>query len=177
MPSPDALAAALRAHAHGACAAPKPPPSSSSPSPGSTGKTSPASSSAHVTTRPAGSKRPPSTGPPWSPRWAPAPCSATGSGTCPPRRPRPPADPEDQPRLAMERRLPRLLAAALHAARTRLTSTNHPSGKKGGTIRRGRSRCAPGHPRAASRNRPRQPNRHHNRNRAATQSVSEPQAP
>jgi hypothetical protein len=30
-------------------------------------------------------------------------------------------------------------------ARTRLTSTNHPSGTRGGTARRGRSRCAPGH--------------------------------
>ena len=45
----------------------------------------------------------------------------------------------------MERGVPHLLAAALRPARTRLTSTDHPSDTKGGTARRGRSRCAPGH--------------------------------
>ena len=56
------------------------------------------------------------------------------------------ADPQDQPRLALEGRVPHLLAAALRTARTRLTSTNNPSDAKGGPPRRGRSRCAPGHP-------------------------------
>jgi len=46
----------------------------------------------------------------------------------------------------MEGRVPHLLAAAKRPASTRLTSTSHPSGTKGGTARRGRSRCAPGHP-------------------------------
>ena len=64
----------------------------------------------------------------------------------PPRRPRPAASPEDQPRLALEGRVPRLLAAALHPASTSLTSTSHPADAKGGPVRRGRSRCAPGHP-------------------------------
>ena len=50
------------------------------------------------------------------------------------------------PGLALEGRVPHLLAAALRPARTRLTSTNHPSNTKGGPPRRGRSRCAPGHP-------------------------------
>jgi len=45
----------------------------------------------------------------------------------------------------MERSVPRLLATALRPARTPLTSTDHPSDTKGGTARRGRSRCAPGH--------------------------------
>ncbi len=45
----------------------------------------------------------------------------------------------------MEGGIPLLLAAALRPARTRLTSTNHPGDTKGGTPRRGRSRCAPGH--------------------------------
>jgi hypothetical protein len=64
----------------------------------------------------------------------------------PPRPPRPPADPEHQPGLTVEGGLPHLLATALCSARTRLTSTNHPRGTKGGTARRGRSRCAPGRP-------------------------------
>ena len=41
------------------------------------------------------------------------------------------AHPEDQPGLALEGRVPHLLAAALRPARTRLTSTNHPSDTKG----------------------------------------------
>jgi len=61
------------------------------------------------------------------------------------RPPRPPADPRHQPRLAVEGSIPRLLAAALRPAGTRLTSTNHPANAKGGLPRRGRSRCAPGH--------------------------------
>ena len=64
----------------------------------------------------------------------------------PARPPRPAAHPEDQPRLAMDGRLPHLLAAPKRPARTRLTSTNHPVNPKGGTARRSRSRCAPGHP-------------------------------
>src|SRR4029077_5239368 len=63
----------------------------------------------------------------------------------PARPPRPRARPEDQPGLAVEGRAPHLLAAALPPASTHLTSTNHPSDTKGGTARRGRSRCAPGH--------------------------------
>ena len=70
--------------------------------------------------------------------------SATGSGT-------------SLARLARERILkispdwpwkdvPHLLAAALRPASTRVTSTISPSDRKGGTARRGRSRCAPGHP-------------------------------
>jgi hypothetical protein len=64
----------------------------------------------------------------------------------PPRPPRPAADPRHQPRLALERGIPYLLAAALRPASTILTSTNQPSDAKGGPARRGRSRCAPGHP-------------------------------
>jgi hypothetical protein len=63
----------------------------------------------------------------------------------PPRRPHPPADPENQPRLAMEGGIPHLLAAAQHPASTRLTRTNSTNGKEGDQPRRGRSRCAPGH--------------------------------
>ena len=63
----------------------------------------------------------------------------------PPRPPRPRTRPENQPRLALEGSVPHLLAAALLPARTRLTSPDHPSGKKGDAARRGRSRCAPGH--------------------------------
>jgi hypothetical protein len=44
----------------------------------------------------------------------------------------------------MGRCVPRLLAAALRPARTRLTSTNHPHDTEGGPPRRGRSRRAPG---------------------------------
>ena len=93
----------------------------------------------------------------------------------PPRLPRPAADPEDQPRLAMEGGVPRLLAAALRPASTRLTRTNSTNGKEGDQPRRCRSRCAPGHPRAPPHDRHRQPNRHHTRNRAAAQSVTGPQ--
>ena len=64
----------------------------------------------------------------------------------PARPPRPAADPRHQPRLAMGRGVPGLLAPALRPARTRLTSTNHPHDTEGGPPRRGRSRCAPGHP-------------------------------
>jgi hypothetical protein len=64
----------------------------------------------------------------------------------PPGPARPRAHPEDQPGLALEGRVPRLLAAALRPARTRLTSTISPGDTRGGTARRGRSRCAPGHP-------------------------------
>ena len=69
-------------------------------------------------------------------------------GTSPPAWPATPASRalKDQPGLALEGRVPRLLAAALRPASTRLTSTISPSDTKGGTARRGRSRCAPGHP-------------------------------
>jgi hypothetical protein len=40
--------------------------------------------------------------------------------------------PEDQPRLALERRVPHLLEAALRPASTRLTSTDYPANAKGG---------------------------------------------
>jgi hypothetical protein len=50
-----------------------------------------------------------------------------------PARPaRPRARPEDQPGLALERRVPHLLAAAMRPASTRMTSTNHPTVTKGG---------------------------------------------
>ena len=59
-----------------------------------------------------------------------------------PPRPRPGA--EDQPDLALEGRLPGLLAAAVRPARTRLTS--HPSPRPGKeAARRSRSRCRPEH--------------------------------
>jgi len=45
----------------------------------------------------------------------------------------------------MEAGIPDLLAAALHLARTHLTSTIDPCDTKGEPSRRGRSRCAPGH--------------------------------
>ncbi|HET9970110.1 MAG TPA: hypothetical protein VFQ68_17895 [Streptosporangiaceae bacterium] len=93
-----------------------------------------------------------------------------------PARPaRPRTDPEDQPGLALEGCVPYLLAAALRPASTRLTSTISPSDRKGDTARRGRSRCAPGHPRAPPRDRPRKANRQHARNRAPAQSVTGPQ--
>jgi len=39
----------------------------------------------------------------------------------------------------------------MRPASTRLTSTGHPRGTKGATARRGRSRCAPGHPGSTAR--------------------------
>ena len=92
----------------------------------------------------------------------------------PPGPPRPRARPEDQPGLALEGRVPHLLAAALRPASTRLTSTNQPSDTEGGTARRGRSRCVPGHPGHTARPSP-EANRHHTRNRAPAQSVTGPQ--
>ena len=77
------------------------------------------------------------------PRHAPLPGLAHPRETRPPR---PAADPRHQPRLAVGGSVPRLLAAALRPARTRLTTTDHPANAKGGLTRRGRSRCAPGHP-------------------------------
>jgi hypothetical protein len=67
----------------------------------------------------------------------------------PPLRPRPAANAEDQPELAMQGRVPRLLAAPQHPASASLTSTNHPVSARGGNARRGRSRCSPGAYRAA----------------------------
>ena len=69
-------------------------------------------------------------------------------------RPRSPAHPRHQPRLALGRSVPCLLAAPLRSARTRLTSTNRPHDTEGGPPRRGRSRCAPGHPGIARTTRP-----------------------
>ena len=60
-----------------------------------------------------------------------------------PPRPRPGA--EDQPDLALERRLPGLLDAAVRPARTRLNSHPVPATRKGGRARRSRSRYRPGH--------------------------------
>jgi hypothetical protein len=74
----------------------------------------------------------------------------------PPRASRPPAPPENQPRLALDGGLPHLLAAALRPAGTGLTSINRPSCTRGGPPRRGRSRCAPGHPRELPDDQPRQ---------------------
>ena len=51
---------------------------------------------------------------------------------CQARPPRPPPHPENQPRLAVEERVPGLLAAHLRHARTIMTSTNHPSDAEGG---------------------------------------------
>jgi hypothetical protein len=52
--------------------------------------------------------------------------SGTGSGaSCPALRPRPPAGPQDQPRLALETRLHHLLPTALRPASPCLTSSRH----------------------------------------------------
>ena len=67
----------------------------------------------------------------------------------PARPPRPPPHPEDQPRLAVEGRVPRLLAADLRPARTPMTSTNHPSDAEGGhpgAVGAGAPPGTPGHP-------------------------------
>ena len=66
-----------------------------------------------------------------------------------PARPR--AHPEDQPGLALERRVPHLLAAALRPARTRLTGTISISYTKGDTARRGRTGADPGTPGTTTR--------------------------
>ena len=58
-----------------------------------------------------------------------------------PPRPRPRA--EDQPDLALERRLPDLLAAAIRPARTRLTSHPRLRDPERRPPRRSRSRCRP----------------------------------
>ena len=50
---------------------------------------------------------------------------------CPPRASRPAAGPEDKPGLALERRVPHLLAAAVCPASTRLTSINYLGDTKG----------------------------------------------
>src|ERR1700728_4841321 len=76
------------------------------------------------------------------PRYAPLPDLAHPR---PARTPRPAADPPYQPQLAMDGRVPGLLAALADPASTRLTSTNQPSDTKGDPARRGRSRCALGH--------------------------------
>ena len=77
------------------------------------------------------------------PRYTPLPRLAHSR---PPGAARPRAHPQDQPGLALEGGVPHLLAAAVRLAGTHLTSTNHLSDTKGDTARRGRSRCAPGHP-------------------------------
>ena len=53
---------------------------------------------------------------------------------------------KNQRHLAMGGSVHHLLAAAVRPACTRLTSTNRPSFHERRTTRRGRSRCAPGHP-------------------------------
>jgi len=64
----------------------------------------------------------------------------------PARPPRPRAHPQDQPRLALEGRVPHLLAAAVRAARTRMTSTNRPVNAKGGRPARVGAGAHPGTP-------------------------------
>ena len=80
------------------------------------------------------------------------------------------------PGLALEGGIPHLLAAALRPARTRLTSTNHPTDTKGGPARRGRSRCAPGHAGLRHATAPASKQTPHPKPGTA-QSVSGPQAP
>ena len=91
------------------------------------------------------------------------------------RRPRPPEDPRHQPRLALGRSVPDLLAAALRPASTRLTSTDHPSDTEGGTTparsepvrtRAPRASCAPPAPEG---------NGHEAKKRMPAQSVTGPQ--
>ena len=67
----------------------------------------------------------------------------------PPGAPRPRPRTEDQPRLALEGRLPDLLAAAVRAAGTRLTSHPRPCDPERSPPRHGRSRCRPRAHRAA----------------------------
>jgi hypothetical protein len=62
-----------------------------------------------------------------------------------PRPPRPQADPQDQPGLALERRVHHLLEPAVRTPCTRLTSTISPSHTEGGPPRHSRSRRGPGH--------------------------------
>ena len=94
----------------------------------------------------------------------------------PARPPRPPARPQDQPRLAVEGDIPHLLAAAMRPARTRLTSTDHPGGTKGDTPGAVGAGAHPGTP-GSTADRHRQPNRHRTRNRAPAQSVTPPREP
>ena len=77
---------------------------------------------------------------------------------------------------AMGLRLTHLLAAPQRPARTHLTSTNHPLNAKGGTARRNRSRCAPGHPGAATRPAPPDKQTPHPKTGTST-SVTRPQNP
>jgi hypothetical protein len=84
----------------------------------------------------------------------------------------PPADPEDQPRLALEGGVPDLLAAAVRDARTRLTSTIRHYHREGGTSRRGRIRRTPRAHRDATPADTPTATRHHSRNAAPTQSVT-----
>ena len=86
-------------------------------------------------------------------------------------------DPGDQPGLALEGGLPHLLAAALRPASTRLTSTNHPSCTRRRTTPARSEPVRTRAPRAPPHDQPRQPTRHHTRNRAAAQSVTGPQEP
>ena len=92
------------------------------------------------------------------------------------RPPRPTANPCHQPRLALDRGLPHLLAPALRPAGTRLTSANHPSPQKGGPPP---ARSEPVRTRA-HRGTPRTPrpekNGHEAKKREQSQSVTSPQA-
>jgi hypothetical protein len=76
------------------------------------------------------------------PIWLPGPASSASSTTRTCGKPTPA---RCVPGLALEGRVPHLLAAALRPAGTRLTSSTSPSDTRGNTARHGRSRCAPGH--------------------------------
>ena len=76
----------------------------------------------------------------------------------------------------MGRRLPRLLAAALRPARTRLTSTNHPHDTEGGHPGAVGAGAHPGTPGTAAHPPPHRTNRHRPENGSSTISnqTSEP---
>ena len=97
-------------------------------------------------------------------------------GLAPPRqaRPtRPPAHPRHQPRLAMGRCVPDLLAAANRPVGTRMTSTNNPGNTKGGqpgAVGAGAHPVTPGTPAPHHQNQ----NGHEDQKRKPTQSVTGP---
>jgi hypothetical protein len=72
-------------------------------------------------------------------------CVLAVGTACPPGAPRPRPRAEDQPDLALEGRLPDLLAAAVRPAGIRLTSHPLPANPGRSPPRRGRSRCRPEH--------------------------------
>jgi hypothetical protein len=63
-------------------------------------------------------------------------------------------DPQDQPGLALDRRLPHLLEPALRPPSAQLTSTNHPDVTEGDAVRPGGSRRHPGTPGGTPRHPP-----------------------